>query len=147
MKLPILFRIAQAFAELETDTPGQIYGITYKQDGKSKQSSSPNDSNGSKESTSFWSKQTQGERQSDYTEHDRSGDEKHQIEKSVDEKSYYVIGGMLFIVFAMYLFQNRDSSGSRISLNSNFSYIDEQEFQELEKQRLKDLQNSTFKDA
>ncbi|XP_055311634.1 protein tumorous imaginal discs, mitochondrial-like isoform X3 [Sitodiplosis mosellana] len=65
--------LIQAYAELETDTPGTIFGITQKTDGKSNTTSS---------STSFDNTKTQGERADDYKTHDRTGDEQYQVLKN-----------------------------------------------------------------
>lgn len=124
----------QAYAELETDTPGQILGVTLKTDGKSNKSSSSNDNN----DTKFWSKQTQGERTSDYEEHDRSNDAQHQKDKEIDTKIYFTAGALIIIGIFFYL--------NDYMQRKRYEYQPfDDEFERQETQRLKDQEK--FKHA
>lgn len=77
----------QAYAELETDTPGTIFGITQKPDGKSKS-----------ESSAMNETKIQGENDSNYEKHDRSGDENYQSKKEGDNHFYKITGFLLIVV-------------------------------------------------
>lgn len=87
----------QAYAELEADTPGTIFGIAQKGDGKS--------------NTSFDSKKTQGERDDDYTSHDRSGDAQYQAEVYEKQRMWKIFGGLMVLVLA-YLFTTQTNEYS-----------------------------------
>lgn len=95
----------QAYAELETDTPGTIFGIAQKSDGKS--------------NTSFDSTKTQGERNDDYTSHDRSGDGQYQAEVYETQRSWKIMGGFLAVLLA-YVLMTRDK-GYGTSVLSDFA--------------------------
>lgn len=91
----------QAFAELETDTPGTIFGITQKTDGKSNTSSS------------FDSTKTQGERDDDYEKHDRSGDEQYQADQYEKQRIFKTFG--IFVVFLVaYMLLNNQNDNTTV---------------------------------
>jgi hypothetical protein len=98
----------QAYAELEEDTPGQIFGLTYKTDGKSSSTTEKNStfSSSSAQSTKSMppneeqlsSKYTQGSEDfKDYSEKDMSGTF-HWKQKQLDPKIYWVIGMSLVLI-------------------------------------------------
>lgn len=94
---------SQAFAELEKDTPGTIFGITHKSDGKSNTSSSFNET------------KTQGERYSNYEAHDRAGDERYQDEKYENQRIWKVFGGVMAIWIAYYVLQRKNHGSSSLT--------------------------------
>lgn len=88
----------QAYAESETDTPGTIFGITQKPDGKSKSRSFANET------------KTQGETDSTYEKQDRSGDEEYQRMKRFDYNLYKVAGLTLVMVLFLNLLNTNENS-------------------------------------
>lgn len=92
----------QAYAELETDTPGTIFGITQKPDGKSKSGNSANNET-----------KTQGEIDSNYEKHDRSEDEYYQSKKQSDYH-FYKITGLLLIVVISYNILHSDENWQKV---------------------------------
>lgn len=84
----------QAYAELEKDTPGTIFGITQKTDGKSKTSSSS------------FSEKTQGEHDDKYEPHDKSGDEQYQS-KQYENQRFWKIFGITLVIALAYVVVNK----------------------------------------
>lgn len=91
----ILFLFIQAYAELETDTPGQILGVTSKNDGKSKSSTN---------STENISKKfTQGPKENEkYKKHDETGTEDYEEEVKTTEKNYSFLGFFIIVALGIY---------------------------------------------
>lgn len=92
----------QAYAELENDTPGTIYGLTKKSDGKSNTSSSFNNAN------------IQSEREDVYEPHDRTGDEEYQMEKKTNFRIWKAMGAILVAFIAFQMFSKPNSALSTI---------------------------------
>lgn len=88
----------QAYAELETDTPGSIFGITQKPDGKSNSESSANKT------------KTQGETDFNYEKQDRSGDEEYQTKKRSDSKFYKIFGALLITVLCFNVLSKNENA-------------------------------------
>lgn len=93
--------ILQAYAELETDTPGQIYGVTVKSDGK------PNLEKDIPKSDTIDSKFTQGVKETEadnasYQEHDKTDTHEYRKEQ-LDGKVWYALGFVLLFGLGAYL--------------------------------------------
>lgn len=83
---------------METDTPGTIFGITQKPDGKSKTKNSAKET------------KTQGEIDPTYEKQDRSGDEDYQSKKQGDYDAYKITGFLLItILFFKIMFTGENS--------------------------------------
>lgn len=92
----------QAYAELETDTPGTIYGLTQKTDGKSK-------------SSSFDNMKTQGQFESSEA-HEKTDEEKRGHEKS-DQTSWKILGGILVAVIVYAIFERQTGYNSNLLID------------------------------
>jgi DnaJ family protein A protein 3 len=84
--------LPQAYAELEKDTPGQIFGITFKSDGKSSTSEPISE------------KFTQRPTNEDtfYEEHDKTGSQEYQKSR-VDARAYFWLGFLGIFILAVML--------------------------------------------
>lgn len=76
---------------MEKDTPGTVFGITQKTDGKSKNSST------------FDNVKTQGEHDDQYKAHDRSGDEEYQSRSIENQRAYKILGIAIVMILAYQL--------------------------------------------
>lgn len=95
----------QAYAELETDTPGTVFGITQKTDGKSKSS------------TSFDNTKTQGEHDDEY-EANANTDEDRRNEAYEEKRSWKILGTALVGTIALFVFHRRGSNNQNILLDT-----------------------------
>lgn len=95
--------MAQAYAELETDTPGTVFGVTQKTDGKS--------------NTSYNKTKTQGEHDNQYETHDKTREEKTQFRED-NQRIYKVLGIGAILAIAIYLFEQPNESG--VNLTDSF---------------------------
>lgn len=93
--------ILQTYAELETDTPGQIFGVTLKKDGK------PNIEKDNPKSENLDSKFTQGTKETEadnasYQEHDKT--QTHEYRKNqLDGKVWSSLGFFILLGLGFYL--------------------------------------------
>jgi hypothetical protein len=87
---------SQAYAELEKDTPGQIFGITFKSDGKSSTSEPISE------------KFTQRPTNEDtfYEEHDKTGSQEYQKNR-VEPRAYFWLGFLGIFVLAVMLMNSK----------------------------------------
>lgn len=103
----------QAYAELEKDTPGQIFGVTHKTDGKSSTSDTSNASSSSSRSSSSFSSSSSSppidERftqkandERNYEDTDATGTHEYR-ERNADKRFFY-IGAVAVILFGFYWF-------------------------------------------
>ena len=85
MSIEIDFVFPKAYAELEKDTPGQIFGVTFKSDGKS--------SSSAKSSEPISEKLTQRPTNEDtfYEEHDTKDTNDHR-KNQLDYRTYFIFG-------------------------------------------------------
>lgn len=103
----------QAYAEAETDTPGQIFGVTYKTDGKSSNwtTSSSSSSHGRRSTAENISEEfTQGPKSEKYETHDRSGSGEPEIERRRSENLYKMLGALIVFSIASYLYQKSNET-------------------------------------
>lgn len=118
---------------MEADTPGQILGVTYKDDGKSSSFSS-NSSSSPHEEPLF----TQGPKKSEfdnYESHDVK-DSKEFTKHRLDSRFYFGLG--MLIVFVGFLFYGIDYQQS---------YLDEQTELALKKRREREAKKNPFDEA
>lgn len=80
---------------METDTPGTIFGIAQKPDGKSKSANQT---------------KTQGETDSNYEKQDRSGDEDYQHEIKSDNYFYKMLGYTLITIIGFKILTSNENS-------------------------------------
>lgn len=87
----------QAYAEIEADTPGTVFGVTQKSDGKW---------GGQKASAS--SEKTQGAEHgsSDHDSHD-STDAENRAEHAENQRLWRIAGGAMVLVLVLYLSQRK----------------------------------------
>jgi hypothetical protein len=88
--------LSQAYAELEKDTPGQIFGITFKSDGESSTSEPISE------------KFTQRPTNEDtfYEEHDKTGSQEYQKNR-VEPRAYFWLGFLGIFVLAVMLMNSK----------------------------------------
>lgn len=100
-----LFVFVQAYAELESDTPGQIFGVTFKTDGKSSSWTSSSSSSSTRRSTAenISEEFTQGPKHEEYEPHDKSGSSDATKERRQNQKFYNAIGFCLVFFLISYL--------------------------------------------
>lgn len=108
INLPRLFLhlcYSQAYAELETDTPGQIFGVTHKTDGKSSNwtSSSSSSSTRRKAAENISEKFTQGPRPDEYEEHDESASGDPPKNLLDNPKFFHILGFIIVVYIIVYL--------------------------------------------
>lgn len=84
----------QAYAELESDTPGTVFGITKKTDGKSFRSFTSKNTNKTTE--------PQGEKDESY-EKNAQTDQESRDEIESEQKWWKILGGVIVIVIAFQL--------------------------------------------
>lgn len=110
--------LVQAYAELEKDTPGQIFGVTFKSDGESSENISE--------------KQTQRPKDEDtyYEEHDTS-DTDQAKRKDVGPQAYYMLGIVMFIFIVLLIFAEKSDEILQEERERNIA-----EFQKREKKRV-----------
>lgn len=116
----------QAFAEIETDTPGQIFGVTFKTDGKS-----PNDTSTSRSTSKtqepLSAKFTQGSKDDnfDFAQHDIS-DTKDYRKEILGGRSYFSFGvALIFIAFLYYTLS--DGGKGEIEMETEIARIKQKE--------------------
>lgn len=87
----------QAYAEVETDTPGTVFGVTQKSDGKWGQRTS-----------SSKSEKTQGAEHdsSAHASHDNT-DEENRAESVENQRLWRMVGGGIVLVLVFYLSQRK----------------------------------------
>lgn len=98
--------ILQAYAELETDTPGQIFGVTMKSDGKPNFEKDPSN-NDSYKTEKLDKKFTQGSKETEadnekYQEHDKSDTHEYRKEQ-LDGKVWSAFGFLILIALGYFL--------------------------------------------
>lgn len=129
----------QAFAELETDTPGQIFGVTYKTDGKSSNwtSSSSSSSSTRRSTAQNISKEfTQGPKHEEYERHDKTASGEAASDQAHNEKIFIIIGFLIFITILAYVFKSSEEK----------SMIERRDRAKVEQRRLNERTNE-FSDA
>lgn len=93
-----LFVLLQAYAELEADTPGTVFGVTQKSDGKWGQKASAN-----QEKT-----QSAEYDSSKQDSHDNT-DEENRAETGENQRLWKIAGGFLVLAIVLYLSQRKPS--------------------------------------
>lgn len=107
--------VLQAYAEIESDTPGQIFGVTMKKDGKR------NFENVNFSTEKVDSKFTQGAKETDaenanYQEHDKTGTHEYRKEQ-MDGKVWYGLGFLLLFGLGIYLIEYSQTKQIEIERN------------------------------
>lgn len=94
---------SQAYAELETDTPGQICGVTYKTDGKSSSWTSSSSTTRRQTAENISEEFTQGPKCEEYESHDKSASGEQPSKLSDNRKMLNVIGAGIVICIVAYM--------------------------------------------
>lgn len=95
----MVFIFLQAYAELEKDTPGQIYGITHKSDGKSDNSSS---------NETISEKFTQGKNSVNEEEEEILKNPEEIKRKKSEFKWFFMLGVIAIYLVAIYIMRENE---------------------------------------
>lgn len=95
----------QAYAEIEADTPGSVFGVTQKSDGK-------------------WGKTSNNSKKTQGAEHDSRGqdshdntDEENRAEVSENQRLYKFAGGVIVLLIVLYLTRKQPDSSDHWMVN------------------------------
>lgn len=138
----------QAYAELEDDTPGQIFGVTHKTDGKSSSfsasssdSSTRSSSSSSSESSSKF--KTQGPEKEEYVAHDISG--RSDYKRPNNSRKWMWIGSGIGMLFALYLLNQKNDEYEMQIVQERLAKKEAEEFLRVQKEQQRE--NEKFHDA
>lgn len=127
---------SQAYAELETDTPGQICGVTYKTDGKSSSWTSSSSTTRRKTAENISEEFTQGPKREEYESHDKSGSGEQPSKLSENQRMFNVLGAAIVIFIVAYMF-----------LQSREQYVIDRHKQALAEQKARNERAKQLSDA
>lgn len=101
----------QAYAESETDTPGQTFGVTYKTDGKSSSwTSSSSSTSSTRQSTAekISEEFTQGPKHEEHEIHDENGSNDPERKRHQNEILFKMVGAAIVIVIICYMLKKSE---------------------------------------